>query len=111
MRMKKTIKKQSQSSNELIQKDEKLKMYRRFIFILCMVSFTLYANTIKNGYCYDDFEVITTNKLVTQGVFGISWVKLEYYQGRAQDIKSSIRAYRPIFRPRSTYFSQNLGRT
>src|SRR5579872_2723574 len=42
-----------------------------FAFILLVIGFMIYANTIPGGYVLDDTAAIKTNKYVQEGVSGI----------------------------------------
>lgn len=40
-------------------------------FLLAVIAFAVYANTLQNGYAYDDSVVIQNNKFIAQGFSGI----------------------------------------
>ena len=43
----------------------------KLALLLGVLSFAVYANTLKNGYTLDDFTVITENSIVTRGISAI----------------------------------------
>jgi len=65
------LKKQQAIGNTAKTKERQLFSQRKLCVILFVLSFLVYANTLKNGYAYDDINVITENTLVTKGVAGI----------------------------------------
>ena len=69
---KKPIQNQVPSTKIVAQKQEKTTTRFSLNFILALllglISFALYANTLKNGYVLDDNNVITENSIVTKGI-------------------------------------------
>lgn len=47
------------------------RIVRQLTVLLAIVAFAVYANTLSNGYVYDDMLVIKQNTLVTQGIAAI----------------------------------------
>jgi len=44
---------------------------RLYALVVAIVGFALYLNTMKNGYCLDDFNAIPKNSFVQEGIDGI----------------------------------------
>lgn len=68
---------------------------RKMCFILSVICFLLYANTLQNGYVLDDATVVTSNTIVKKGLEGIPELlvtpRLKGYE-QARDEES----YRPV---------------
>ena len=56
------------------KKTEKLKIDFRFPFLIAIIAFGLYFNTLHNEYVLDDSVAITNNQFVQQGFAGISGI-------------------------------------
>ncbi len=52
-------------------KGKKFALSTRLSFLLAVISFLIYANTLQNGYVLDDAAAITKNNLVTSGISAI----------------------------------------
>ena len=99
---KKSIKKPAQNAatatKAAVQKGEKTKpvfsMNLKLAFLLGLFSFAVYANTLKNGFAYDDFNVIKDNTIVTQGVSAIPEILSTPY--RKGFFVASNDLYRPF---------------
>lgn len=64
------------------------------IFIL-LFAFLLYSQTISFGFVYDDHTVLKENKLVTQGIKGISTIlKTDFWYGFKDEYR--VPEYRPL---------------
>ena len=63
-------------------------------FIIGILAFVLYANTLNHGYTLDDFSVIKENNVVTQGTSGISTILKTSYRYGYLSIQDGL--YRPL---------------
>jgi len=71
-----------------------LRAETKLIIILCIVTFAVYANTLKNGFAYDDISVITKNSIVTKGISAIPEIFTTPY--RWGFFINSNEMYRPL---------------
>ncbi len=52
----------------------------KLAFVLGVIAFLVYANTLSNGYAVDDASVITDNKIVTRGISAIPEILFTPYR-------------------------------
>ncbi len=64
----------------------------KLAFFLGIISFLVYANTLKNGFALDDFQSVRDNVLVNKGLAGISEIFSSPYLGGGID----NNFYRPL---------------
>lgn len=73
---------------------EGLSIAFKLAIVLCIIAFLVYANSFKNGYALDDFNVIKDNKIVTKGISAIGEIFATPYR-RGWFITSND-LYRPL---------------
>ncbi len=66
----------------------------KLTLVLAIISFALYANTLKNGYALDDYNVIKDNTIVTKGTSAIGEILSTPY--RRGWFVTSNDLYRPL---------------
>ncbi len=66
----------------------------KLAFLLGLVSFIVYANTLKNGYVLDDASVLKENTIVTKGISAIPEILSTPY--RKGYFSSANDTYRPL---------------
>lgn len=70
------------------------KQSRTRFFVLFILSFSLYFNTIQHNYVLDDFSVIKENRIVKKGISGIPEIfKTHYREGYGY---KQANLYRPL---------------
>ncbi|MEI8280024.1 MAG: glycosyltransferase family 39 protein [Bacteroidota bacterium] len=62
--------------------------------LLGVIAFLIYANTLKNNYVLDDFDVISKNTIVTKGVSGIPEILTTPYRHGVSITSNDL--YRPL---------------
>lgn len=62
--------------------------------LLGLLSFAVYANTLKNGYALDDYQVIKENKIVTKGITAIPEILSTPYRQGIGHVSNDL--YRPL---------------
>jgi len=75
-------------------RSSKFSLNARLCLLLGILSFIVYANTLKNGYALDDFTVINYNTIVTRGVSAIPEILSTPY--RRGYFVSANDLYRPL---------------
>lgn len=66
----------------------------KLAWIVALVGFAFYANSITNGYTLDDLSAILENRYVQQGMRGIPWIITTSY--RHGSLTSQDELYRPL---------------
>ncbi len=72
----------------------KFSMHLKYILLLGFISFVAYANTVKNGFVFDDNDAIKENKVVAKGIRAIPELLATPY--RYGSLKNSNDYYRPL---------------
>ncbi|MCE3278078.1 MAG: bacteriophage receptor-2C outer rane subunit [Bacteroidetes bacterium] len=62
--------------------------------IIFVFAYTLYSNTLKHDYVYDDFSVLKENRIVKNGINGLSDIFTSSY--RHGSLEKSEDLYRPL---------------
>ncbi len=70
------------------------KMYWKLGFIVALVGFLLYSNTLKHAYVLDDFSLISENTVTRKGIESIPTIFKTYYRYGYFDLDDGI--YRPL---------------
>ena len=73
----------------------KLLSVRNLCILLAVISLAVYANTLRNGFVYDDVSVITENKIVTKGISAIPKIFATNYRHGFYTVVSND-LYRPL---------------
>lgn len=73
---------------------EKQKSYSWMLWLVGIVSFALYANTLAHGFVLDDIAVIQENKFVKNGILGIKDILTTFYWQGYWNSNSGL--YRPM---------------
>jgi tetratricopeptide (TPR) repeat protein len=68
----------------------------KLALLLGVISFIVYANTLRNDFALDDYMVIKENAFVTKGVSGIPEILATPYHRGFITIRSSNDQYRPL---------------
>ena len=87
------------NKNKISKEKSRFNFIKSFEFILFVVSFLLFSNTIRNGYCLDDELVTEKNRIISKGLGGIKKIFTSYYT-EGSDQKYNYE-YRPI--PKVTF--------
>jgi len=100
-----TLKKAAPSEQVSIQAGGSLRLYA---ITIAIVGFSLYLNTIKNGYALDDFYAIPKNEFVMQGINGIpKLMTIDFWYL----LNSKLGYYRPLslitFAIENSFFGEN----
>jgi len=66
----------------------------KLAFLLGIIAFMVYANTLKNDYAYDDISTITKNSFVTAGISAVPQILATPY--RRGYFKTPNDLYRPL---------------
>ena len=72
----------------------KFPLTRTLAILLGVISLFVYANTLKNGYALDDYNVLVNNTYITKGVSAIPQILSTPY--RWGNVTSSNDLYRPL---------------
>lgn len=82
-------------TNQIVNENKNQKdVLQKMVWFLSIVSFLLYANTLKHGFVLDDIAVIEQNRLVQKGLAGIPELfSTLYWQGYWD---SNAGLYRPM---------------
>lgn len=82
-------------TNQIVNENKNQKdVLQKMVWFLSIVSFLLYANTLKHGFVLDDIAVIEQNSLVQKGLAGIPELfSTLYWQGYWD---SNAGLYRPM---------------
>jgi hypothetical protein len=70
------------------------KTIRNFSFLLFLISFVIYSNTLNFGYVLDDFSVITENKITQGGIASIPSIFSHFYRYGHYEFGDGL--YRPL---------------
>jgi protein O-mannosyl-transferase len=74
---------------------------QKSVLVLCVVSLCIYANTLQNGFAFDDYMVIKRNELVKDGIAAIPAIlSSPYYNGDMKELRRSKAE--DLYRPLST---------
>jgi len=80
---------------ESVQYPQQLFSFRNLCIILAVISVAVYANTLQNGYAFDDITVITQNSIVAKGLKAIPEILTTPYR-RGFTTTASNELYRPL---------------
>ena len=70
------------------------KIYWKLGFIVALVGFLLYSNTLNHAYVLDDFSIISENTVTKKGIESIPTIFKTYYRYGYFDLDDGI--YRPL---------------
>jgi protein O-mannosyl-transferase len=117
MKKDKKIKKNiSVSSQNIVDNDTKFetkKGHWKYLILLFVLSFGIYANTLENGWVLDDNLVIMGNSFTKQGVSGLKdiWTKDMFVGAHGKEFELTGGRYRPlsltIFALQYEFFGEN----
>jgi len=83
-------------------------LLRLYAITIAIIGFSLYLNTMKNGYALDDFYAIPKNEFVMQGINGIpKLMTIDFWYL----LNSKLGYYRPLslitFAIENSFFGEN----
>lgn len=87
-------KKQKLSRKDTSEKKQLTHSYTWMFWVVGIVSFILYANTLTHGFVLDDIAVIQENKFVRNGILGVKDILTTFYWQGYWNSNSGL--YRPM---------------